>query len=66
MENSLIHELRCKRCGNKIETIPMQCGYSISLNQETNEWECYMGPEYGFMKLNEMICTKCLISECYP
>lgn len=66
MEENAIHNLRCKICGNKIETISIQCGYSINLNEDSGEWECYMGPEHGMMNLNEIICSKCLKLECYP
>lgn len=66
MEPDLIESLRCKRCGKKIETISIQCGYSINLNEDTGEWECYMGPGIGMMKLSELICEKCLKFEDYP
>ena len=66
MEKNLTKNLKCKRCGKRIETIPIQCGYSINLNEDSGEWECYMGPEYGMMKLNEMLCSKCLKLECFP
>ncbi|MFX0072553.1 MAG: hypothetical protein ACFFAO_15820 [Candidatus Hermodarchaeota archaeon] len=66
MEKNEINKLRCKRCGNIIETIPVQCGYSINLNEDSGEWECYMGPKHGMMRLSEMICLKCLELECYP
>jgi hypothetical protein len=66
MEKIQTEALKCKRCGNKIETIPVQCGYSITFNEDSGEWECYIGPEYGMMRLNEMICPKCLKLECYP
>jgi hypothetical protein len=51
--------LKCKMCGNKIETIPQSCGYDINVDGETNDLICNMGPDIGYMKLSELICYKC-------
>ena len=49
----------CNNCGNLIETIPLHCGHSMTLNENTNRWECFMGPDCGFINLDEMLCSKC-------
>jgi hypothetical protein len=56
--------MTCNKCGNTIDTIPVHCGHSMILNEETNQWECFMGPECGFINLEEMLCAKCAGKEC--
>jgi len=34
--------LECSKCGINIENIPLQCGLSMTINNETNKWECDM------------------------
>ena len=29
--------LVCSNCGKKIETVPLQCGQSVTVNNETNK-----------------------------
>ncbi|MFX1442916.1 MAG: hypothetical protein ACFFHV_05830 [Promethearchaeota archaeon] len=56
--------MRCCICGNKIETIPVHCGEDMIYNEQTNQWECYMGPECGYIKLDKLFCSRCADSEC--
>jgi hypothetical protein len=58
--------MKCYKCGSRIETIPVHCGHSMILNEETNQWECFMGSECGFIKIDEMLCSKCADAECNP
>ncbi len=60
-----IKYLKCCQCGDKIETVPMTCGYDIIFDEKTNQWECNMGSEFGYMKLDELICSKCQEKQCY-
>ena len=55
--------MTCCKCGNKIETIPIHCGQDTIFNDETNKWECWMGPECGYVNLDELFCAKCA-TEC--
>ena len=50
--------LKCSGCGEIIETLPIQCGYSISVNNETNKWECYM-ENCGRISFDEFLCENC-------
>jgi len=50
--------LICTNCGREIETIPLQCAYSININSETNQWECYM-ENCGTISINEFVCESC-------
>lgn len=50
--------LKCCSCGKLIETLPMQCGYSITVNNETNQWECYM-ENCGTILIDEFLCESC-------
>ncbi|MFX1419333.1 MAG: SCP2 sterol-binding domain-containing protein [Promethearchaeota archaeon] len=54
--------LKCSRCGRLIETLPIQCGYNITVNNETNQWECYI-ENCGTISLNEFICENCCINK---
>ena len=54
----------CYKCGNKIETIPMHCGDDMIFNEESNQWECWMGPKCGYLRLDELFCSRCASSEC--
>jgi len=54
--------LKCSRCGKISETLPLQCGYNITINNETNQWECYM-ENCGTVLLSEFICENCCINE---
>lgn len=51
--------ITCYKCGNKIETIPVHCGQDMIFNNEKNNWECWMGPECGYLSLDELVCGKC-------
>lgn len=55
-------DLKCSRCGKKIETLPLRCGYSINMNYETNQMECDMG-EYGIISFDKFLCENCCIIE---
>jgi len=50
--------LTCANCGKIIETIPLTCGLSISLNSSANKWECDLG-ECGVRGIKEMLCSNC-------
>jgi len=50
--------LTCSSCSKVIETLPLKCAYSINVNSETNQWECYM-EECGYFSINEFVCENC-------
>ena len=50
--------LECSSCGRLIETLPIQCGYSITVNNETNQWECNM-EDCGTILFDEILCNNC-------
>jgi putative sterol carrier protein len=50
--------LICTGCGKMIESLPLQCGYSINVNYDTNQWECYM-EDCGIISINEFLCVNC-------
>jgi len=50
--------LTCTNCGKIIETIPLSCGLSISLNSSANKWECDLG-ECDVRGIKEILCTNC-------
>ena len=50
--------LTCKGCGRIVETLPTQCGYSISFNSETNQWECCL-ENCGIISFNDFLCESC-------
>jgi hypothetical protein len=52
-------ELKCTKCGKVSETLPMHCGYTMTYNEETNAFECYMGPACGYIRLDEYVCENC-------
>lgn len=52
--------LVCSNCGRKIETVPLQCGQSITVNNETNKWECDMG-RCGVVSFDKFLCENCCI-----
>jgi hypothetical protein len=54
--------LKCSGCGKLVETLPLQCGYSININHETNQWECYM-ENCGTISLSEFMCENCCINK---
>jgi hypothetical protein len=56
--------MKCYICGNKIETIPLNCAHSIILNEKSNRWECFMGPDCGFINIDEILCSKCAKKGC--
>ncbi len=51
--------LICCKCGNVLETLPQCCEQDMTLNEETGQLECYMGPKYGYKTLEEIICIDC-------
>ncbi|MFX0081058.1 MAG: SCP2 sterol-binding domain-containing protein [Candidatus Hodarchaeota archaeon] len=53
--------LVCTNCGRKIETVPLQCGQSITINNETNKWECDMG-RCGIISFDKFLCENCCIN----
>ncbi|MFX0038120.1 MAG: SCP2 sterol-binding domain-containing protein [Promethearchaeota archaeon] len=54
--------LICSICGKNSETLPLQCGYSITIDNETNQWQCYM-ENCGIISLSEFVCENCCINE---
>lgn len=54
--------LICSKCGKKVETLPLQCGISITMNYETNKWECDMG-NCGTISFDQFLCENCCINE---
>ncbi len=54
--------LKCSGCGKTIDTLPLQCGYSINVNHETNQWECYM-ENCGTISLSEFMCESCCVNK---
>lgn len=50
--------LKCSSCDRLIETLPIQCGYNITVNNETNQWECYM-ENCGTISFDEFLCENC-------
>jgi len=53
--------LECSKCGINIENIPLQCGLSMTINNETNKWECDMG-KYGIISFDNFLCDNCCIN----
>lgn len=53
--------LTCSSCGKVIETLPLQCAYSINFDSDTNQWECFM-EECGYFSINEFVCENCCIN----
>jgi putative sterol carrier protein len=53
--------LVCSNCGKKIETVPLQCGHSITINSDTNKWECDMG-RCGVVSFDNFLCENCCIN----
>ena len=53
--------LICSSCGRKVETLPLQCGYSITMNTETNQMECNMGL-CGVVTFDRFLCENCCIN----
>ena len=53
--------LECTNCGRIIETLPLQCGQSMTLNSETNKWECDMG-NCGVITFDKFLCENCCIN----
>ena len=54
--------LVCSSCGKVVETLPMRCGYSITMNSETNQMECNMG-NCGIIAFNKFLCENCCINK---
>ncbi|MFW9866435.1 MAG: SCP2 sterol-binding domain-containing protein [Candidatus Thorarchaeota archaeon] len=50
--------LVCSSCGRVVETLPIHCGYSITINKETNQWECNM-KNCGTISFNDFLCETC-------
>ncbi|MFX0000413.1 MAG: SCP2 sterol-binding domain-containing protein [Candidatus Hodarchaeota archaeon] len=54
--------LVCSSCGRIIETLPIKCGYSITMNSETNQIECNMG-DCGVVTFDKFLCENCCINQ---
>ncbi len=54
--------LICSSCGREVETLPLQCGYSITMNSETNQMECNMG-NCGIITFDQFLCENCCINK---
>ena len=57
MENMEIY--KCSGCGKVIETLPQCCAQDMVFNEETNEFECFMGEDCGYVSLSELKCNDC-------
>jgi hypothetical protein len=54
-----MYAYKCSKCGKPVETIPQHCGQSMIFNEENQSFECYMGPECGYQRLDELTCQEC-------
>ena len=54
--------LTCSSCGRIVETLPMQCGYNITMNNETNQMECNIG-DCGIITFDKFLCENCCINK---
>ena len=54
--------LICSSCGKVIETLPLKCGYSISMNFETYQMECDMG-DCGIIAFDKFLCESCCMNK---
>ncbi len=54
--------LKCSGCGKIVETLPLKCGHSISMNMETNQMECDMG-NCGIITFDQFLCENCCINK---
>jgi len=54
--------LKCSSCGRLIETLPIQCGYSIVVNNETSQWGCYT-ENCGIQTFDEFLCESCCTNQ---
>ncbi|MGV9174085.1 MAG: hypothetical protein ACOC44_12915 [Promethearchaeia archaeon] len=52
-------DIKCCKCGQTLDTLPRHCGQDMVFNEEKNQLECYMGPECGYIPLDEVICKNC-------
>lgn len=52
-------DLKCCKCGNSLDSLPKHCGHDMIVNEETGQLECHMGPECGYVPLDEVICDSC-------
>jgi hypothetical protein len=50
---------KCTGCGKVIDTIPRCCSEDMIFNQETNRFECNMGPNCGYLPLDALKCEEC-------
>lgn len=60
----LLGKMTCNNCGTEIESIPMHCGENMNYNKEEERWECYMGPDCGYVDLDDILCAKCAETKC--
>ncbi|QEE16485.2 SCP2 sterol-binding domain-containing protein [Promethearchaeum syntrophicum] len=44
-----------------METKPLDCGYSMTMNNETNQWECNMG-KCGVISFENFLCENCCVN----
>ena len=54
--------LICSSCGKVVETLPLQCGHSITMNNKTNQIECNMG-DCGIITFDKFLCENCCINK---
>ncbi|NVM34838.1 MAG: hypothetical protein HWN81_04535 [Candidatus Lokiarchaeota archaeon] len=50
---------KCSGCGKVIETLPKCCSEDMVFNEEENQFECYMGPNCGYLPLDDLKCEEC-------
>ncbi|TXT60776.1 MAG: SCP-2 sterol transfer family protein [Promethearchaeota archaeon] len=48
----------CQNCGKKIETISLECGYSVNVDEKTNKWGCNT-KNCGFLTFDNFLCRSC-------
>jgi len=52
-------KLTCSNCGNIIENIPTFCDRNIHYNENKKQFECDMGGNCGYMKIDKILCANC-------
>ena len=50
---------KCSGCGKVIEILPQGCAQDMVFNEEKNEFECFMGKDFGYISLSELKCEDC-------
>lgn len=48
----------CRNCGKVIETLPIECGYSVYVDEKNNKWGCKT-KNCGFLTFDNFLCGNC-------